>query len=341
MSYSIFALIMIVILVLSIAPIRFLSFGYFSLLPASSQQSEWMKGRPMPVARSEVASASLNGKPYIIGGIDSSGKSTATVEVYDPITDTWSTSAPLPQPLDHAAAAAYNGRLYVMGGGFKSEDLSDRLFIYDAATKNWIEGSNLPTSSGALTANFINGTLYAIGGVDPLGASDKNQAYDPKTDTWTEKAPMPTAREHLTSAVVDDKLYVIGGRQADNDSPKANLNQIEMYNPLNDSWTVMEQMPTKRSGIAAAVSPVDSNIYVFGGENPFKNEGPMRTFDVVEKFNPNRNNWTTEQAMPTARHGPAAIAIDDKIYVVSGGNKVGRSVSNVNEVLVLSQNKSG
>ena len=148
--------------------------------------------------------------------------------------------------------ASYDGRLYVVGGGYVSEDLSDRLFIYDATTNNWIEGANLPTARGALTASFINGTLYAIGGIDLLGASDNNQAYDPKTDTWTEKAPMPTAREHLTSAVVNDKLYAIGGRQADNDSPKANVNRIEMYNPLNDSWTIMEQMPTKRSGIAAA-----------------------------------------------------------------------------------------
>ena len=218
--------------------------------------------------------------------------------------------------------------------------LSDRLFIYDAATDHWIEGANLPTARGALTANFINGTLYAMGGIDHLGASDHNQAYDPKTDTWTEKAPMPTAREHLTSAAVDNKLYAIGGRQADNDSPKANINKIEMYNPLNDSWTIMEQMPTKRSGIAATASPVDGNIYVFGGENPFKDEGPIRTLDVVEKYNPKANNWTTEQAMPTARHGLAAIAIDGKIYVVSGGNKPGLSVSNVNEVLVVSQNKS-
>ena len=62
---------------------------------------------------------------------------------------------------------------------------------------------------------------------------------------------MPTAREHLTSAVVDNKLYVIGGRQADNGSPKVNFDRVEMYNPLNDSWTVLEQMPTKRSGIAS------------------------------------------------------------------------------------------
>ena len=74
---------------------------------------------------------------------------------------------------------------------------------------------------------------------------------------------------------------------------------------------------------------------MFGGENPFKDEGPTGTFDVVEKYNPKTNNWTTELPMPTARHGHAAIATDDKIYVISGGHKQGLSVSNVNEVLLL------
>jgi N-acetylneuraminic acid mutarotase len=341
MSHSMLASIMIVILVLSIAPIRFLDFGHFSLPTTSAQQSDWMKGPSMPVARSDGTGAALIGKLYIIGGFDNRGQRTAAVEVYDPITDKWSTSAPLPQPLDHAAAASYDGRLYVVGGGYLNRDnLSDKLFIYDPKTNAWTEGAKLPTARGALTANFINGTLYAVGGVDNSGASSSNLVYDPKTNAWTEKAPMPTAREHLTSAVVDDKLYVIGGRQTDNDSPKANINQVEMYNPLNDSWTIMEQMPTKRSGIAAAVSPIDNNIYVFGGENPFRDEGPIRAFDIVEKYNPKTNTWTTGQAMPTARHGLAASTIDDKIYVVSGGIKAGRSVSNVNEVLVLNQNKS-
>jgi N-acetylneuraminic acid mutarotase len=57
--------------------------------------------------------------------------------------------------------------------------------------------------------------------------------------------------------------------------------------------------------------------------------------NVVEGYDPINNNWTTGQVMPTARHGLAAMVIDNKIYVVSGGNKPGSSVSNVNELLLL------
>jgi hypothetical protein len=36
--------------------------------------------------------------------------------------------------------------------------------------------------------------------------------------------------------------------------------------------------------------------------------------------------------MPTARHGLAAVAIGDKIYLIGGGPEPGLSVINVNEI---------
>jgi hypothetical protein len=124
----------------------------------SVTSSPWTTGAPIPTPRSEIAGTALNGKVYIIGGFDETGRSTTTVEVYDPIADKWTTASPLPQPLDHTAAASYDGKLYVVGGGYLSRDaISDKLFIYDPTANRWTEGANLPTARGALTANFING----------------------------------------------------------------------------------------------------------------------------------------------------------------------------------------
>ena len=341
MSYSLLLSLIRGILISCIILSLFVNLGFVFLPNILSQELKWTQEDSMPIARSEIACAVLNGKLYVIGGFDKSGQSTSTVNVYDPVEDRWKTAAPLPQPIDHTAAASYGGKLYVVGGGFTAEDgLSNKLFVYSPNTNEWSEGASLPAARGALTANFINETLYAVGGVDVSGASNDNLAYDPKTNTWTERAPMPTAREHLASAVVDGKLFAIGGRQIDSGSPKVNLNNNEMYNPLNDSWTVMEQMPSKRSGIAAAASPVDGGIYVFGGENPFKDEGPVKTFDIVEKYNPKTDTWSIEQPMPTARHGLAAISYENKIYVIAGGNKPGLFVSNVNEVLSLNSSNA-
>ena len=205
------------------------------VLPLSNAQTStsgsfWTIGAPMPTARSEMIGTVLDDKIYIIGGFDESGRSTSTVEVYDPMTNDWTTAPPLPQPLDHTAAASFDGRLYVVGGGYLNRDqLSNKLFIYDLNTNKWTEGANLPSPRGALSANFINGTLYAVGGVDILQTLTSNVAYDPKSNTWTEKAPMKTAREHLTSAVIEGKLYVIGGRTG---GMLTNVDANEVYDPV-------------------------------------------------------------------------------------------------------------
>ena len=139
---------------------------------------------------------------------------------------------------------------------------------------------------------------------------------------------MPTARHHAGSVVVNEKIFVVGGRIS---GSLENISVNEAYDPEQDKWiTNLEAMPSKRSGIAAAAaaSPVNSsNIYVFGGEEPSK------TFNNNEKYDAKTNKWTSEPPMPTARHGLAAVYIqDDKIYVIGGGPQPGLSVSGANEI---------
>jgi N-acetylneuraminic acid mutarotase len=92
-----------------------------------------------------------------------------------------------------------------------------------------------------------------------------------------------------------------------------------MYDPIKNTWTTLESMPSKRGGLAAA--SVYGNIYVFGGEEP------GGTFDNNEKYDPNTNKWTEDTPMPTGRHGLIAATINDKIYVVGGGPEPGLTVS--------------
>ena len=62
-------------------------------------------------ARGGVASAVLNGKFYAIGGQD-----LASVEVYDPSTESWSAGVSLSSEVNHGAAITTNGMIYLIGG---------------------------------------------------------------------------------------------------------------------------------------------------------------------------------------------------------------------------------
>ena len=90
----------------------------------------------------------------------------------------------------------------------------------------------------------------------------------------------------------------------------SNFNDNEMYDPVKDKWTILEQMPTKRSGLASA--SIGNDIYVFGGQ---KVNG---TFENNEKFDTKKNTWTKEPPLPTPRLGLKAVAVDNTIYVIGG-----------------------
>src|SRR5262249_18784505 len=93
----------------------------------ASSASPWRTLAPMPTAGPELSAAVLDGKVFVLAGYDEKGASTATVEVYDPRTDSWRSAAPLPVATNHNAAATLGGRLYAFGG------TTLRVFVYDSA----------------------------------------------------------------------------------------------------------------------------------------------------------------------------------------------------------------
>src|SRR5688500_7261411 len=76
----------------------------------------WDALAPMPTARQEVAVAAFGGHVWVIGGFGAGAEPVATVERYDPATNSWDTRPPLPVAVHHAAAVSVGERLLAPGG---------------------------------------------------------------------------------------------------------------------------------------------------------------------------------------------------------------------------------
>ena len=77
-------------------------------LPAAAQG--WTSAAPMPLARSELSAAVVEGRLYVAGGIAQLGASPA-FQMYDPATNSWRSLAQLPEPRQHFGMAALDGRI--------------------------------------------------------------------------------------------------------------------------------------------------------------------------------------------------------------------------------------
>src|SRR5262249_10045612 len=128
----------------------------------------------MPTARLRLAAAPApNRELYATGGATSTSiliVRLATVEEYDPATNTWATKASMPTARSGlGVAAAPNGNLYAIGGAGSTGFLTTAE-EYDPATNTWATKAPMPTARDRLgVAAAPNGKLYATGGDGSAG----------------------------------------------------------------------------------------------------------------------------------------------------------------------------
>lgn len=306
----------------SAAPVR-------TTAPAPTHLS-WSSVAPLPLPRTELTAASLDGKVYVGGGLLAGGQATNRVDVYDPATNTWAVSVPFPAPLHHTSLLATNGRLYLVGGYRGDGSATPKVWSRAPGESSWRAEPSMPTARGAFVGVVDGaGRIHAIGGAsrfEPLGhLIDVHEVFDPLTKAWTTAAPMPAPRDHAAGAVVGSTIVVAGGR---NLSLTQNKARVDLFDVSTGSWSRAPDLRVARGGIAAVSS--GGFVYVFGGE------GPSATFPEVEYFDVAKATWLRGPDLPTPRHGLGAAKVGDRVYLIGGGPRPGVTVTGATEVLSLS-----
>jgi N-acetylneuraminic acid mutarotase len=194
----------------------------------------WKALAPLPTKRGAASAAVVDGKIYVTGGATSltgvkengihparPHNVVATVDVYDPATNTWSSARPMLLARNHHASAGVGGKLYVIGGRVASAFISgtsnnvDLVEAYDPATNLWTARLRMPTPRSAIGAGAYKDWIIVPGGEgqnwQALSAFKAVEAYNTATNTWQILPSMPHQRHGLAVGVVDNRLYAVSG----------------------------------------------------------------------------------------------------------------------------------
>lgn len=191
----------------------------------------WAESTPLPEPRGEHTAVVMDGKIYVAGGrfkrVAESADfndhfDTASVLVFDPITQEWSSIPDMPTARNSHAAAVIDGKMYVVGGRQFIEQESGEyaninvasLEVYDPAADSWETLAPLPKAAGGIAAAAVDGKLYAFGGeqwVPEKTVIAESWVYDPASDQWTALPDMPTPRHGIAAGVIGNQIYVLGG----------------------------------------------------------------------------------------------------------------------------------
>ncbi len=299
--------------------LRYDSHANFSLpgsWTAFDPGSSWGSAPPWTTAannmlspsRREQASAVVNGKIYVFGGVDGTIVDLNLCEEYDPASDTWAPKTAMPTARTEAAAAAIDGLIYVIGGeDYDTNTPLNTVEIYNPSSNSWTTGANMPTARRTLSCAAVNGRIYAIGG-DDAGTTcyDVVEEYNPATNTWATKSPMGVARGEHGCAVLNGRIYIVSGWDG-----AANLASVEVYNPADDTWTTAASIPNARRHPGCEV--LEGRILAVGGYT-------SGTTGLVEEYDPVSNSWRQRSTMSTARRDFTINAVGSALYVTGGIN---------------------
>ncbi len=224
----------------------------------------------------------VSGTDYIVlvGGA-ASGATTATSAVlaYDPILDAGATLTTDPWPGNISGAvlpggaAVHANKLYVFGGYDIGTGMVNKIWSFDpmaAAGSRWTQmAATLPTPLGYIPTATSGGFIYLLGGSEYVAGNltDSTHAYrfDPQGGSIVAVAslPRPTG-ETRAVAQRDGKIWVLGGGR----TPPSPSNEVDVYDPATNSWSLGPSMIASRRNFAADVNPSTGEVFAVGGYAP-------------------------------------------------------------------------
>ncbi len=246
---------------------------------------------------------------------------------------TWTPLADMPVRVSNNAVAygsdGANGYVYTFGGIDSTKaytGINNRAFHYAITTDTWEEIAPIPfeLENIAAAASTVNNMVYIIGGYHVLmsGAeitSNEVIRYNPMTNTYLSNgAEIPVPIDDQVQCVWRDSLiFVITGW-----SSTSNVNDVQIYDPATDSWTVATPVPEggQYEVFGGSGEIIGDTIYYYGGAaNGFNFPAQQRLRKgVINAENPSEIEWSMLDDGPNKAYRSAAITYGTSVFWVGG-----------------------
>ncbi len=230
----------------------------------------------------------LEGKPVLVGGIETGTTPTNDVYTLEESREWRKTLPPLPTARFYLTVFRYQSFLIACGGVTSFTDINNitrtsAVEVFSSKTSQWYKAEPLPTTLSNMSYTIINDTCYLIGGAAGLYLS--KQAFcaslpsliqqataqaDPQSPTASSSPPSAIWRElpncpyySSTAAGLGGCLLAIGGGlpgSADGST------LVHLYSPSTSSWVRMPNadIPETQYG-ATAIQLANGHIILMGG----------------------------------------------------------------------------
>ncbi len=238
----------------------------------NTKTNTWSLGAPKNIPVLTAASAVIDGKIYVFGGlqnISQASSATNIVEIYDPKSNSWSYGASMPNGIYGSSAIAFDSKIYLIGGVTNTASFLQNIWVYDTKNNTWSVGANLPRLNAFSSVEIFGDKIYMIGGFTPSNGEEGTtnvSIYDISANSWSSGTPMPNKRFCSTSEVYGHYLYIFAGCEYGGYSANSShfYNDVLVYDILKDTWTNNNTNLTQER-FCLTSNLIDDKVYVLGG----------------------------------------------------------------------------
>lgn len=213
-------------------------------------------------ARYGASGFNIGTKGYLFGGYWL-GTYYGFLYEYDPAANTWTAKASIPDTLrEYASAFVIGTKAYIVAGYNNSytPNTMSNVWEWDQAGNTWTSKARLTGGARYAGLGFaINGKGYVGLGTNSVPASLNDfWEYDPTLNNWTQKATFTGgARNTPSSFNIGVRGYVTSGNTG---TPQ---NDVYQYNPINNTWTQLNNNGAKvRANAPSASSSTSGKGYM-------------------------------------------------------------------------------
>jgi hypothetical protein len=156
---------------------------------------------------------------------------TKSCEIYDPDLNRWILTDSLRvgrESAQHCLVKLLDGRILVIGGSTNDFPITEertlkQCEIFDEKVGKWSIADSMKTRRAGHSATLLKDGRVLVTG----GGSISCEIYDPTRNEWTDAAPMKVGKGTPTAVLLPDGNVMVGN---------------EIYNPLTDTWTLLDSL---------------------------------------------------------------------------------------------------
>ncbi len=199
-------------------------------------------------------------------------------------------------------------------------------YRYNTISQVWSQLPDVPDTQGKIAAGAttVNNKIYLIGGYYveenfSEESSDDVHIFNPETNSWEDDGtniPVPID-DHVQALWNDSLVFVVTGW-----SNTGNVNNVQIYDPANDSWQVGTPTPNSSlyKAFGASGDIIGDSIFYYGGAAGFSFNSINRLRrGLINPNNPTEIEWSIiENVTDEDAYRSAATSYDNRLIWIGG-----------------------